>query len=461
MEIPDDCTSASSSRFRPPRIIGGKRPAEIVLLLALTAVLQGQTAPDAVEVLAQARARISITMRRLPKYACIQTIDRSYFRRISSSRAAGAVAPPCDQLSADKKKGNKRASLVSTDRLRLDVAQGEGREMTSWPGASRFDMQDIDQVIDRGPIGTGSFGGYLVDIFDNEGARFDYLGEKTSGSGHVFVYGFQVAQEASHYEIRADDSWLITGYDGTFEVDPDSFELKRITIQTPELPPETHLCEAASTLDYQRVRIGDGDFLLPRQSQLHLMLRDTQETNNVITFTDCREYQAESALRFGSAPSASVSKGGTNAQPHEPLPAGLALELRLIGEIDSDTAAAGDRVAATVVNAVHPPKSTEVLVPAGAVAHGRITRMEHRLLPFPYFLIAISFYSLEAGGESWPLSVKRDLDDELARARMGLALPGQPIRVTAPNAFVFPSSGKRYVLRSGSVSRWVTVASRN
>jgi Tfp pilus assembly protein PilP len=110
------------------------RAAQMVVLLMIAALLQGQTNPDAAEVLTRARARISSTMKRLPKYACIQTIDRSYFSQTSSySRPTGEQNAPCDQMSADKRKGNKPLELVATDRLRLDVAQGEGREIHSWP----------------------------------------------------------------------------------------------------------------------------------------------------------------------------------------------------------------------------------------------------------------------------------------------------------------------------------------
>ena len=86
------------------------------------------------------------------------------------------------------------------------------------------------------------------------------------------------------------DGWTITAYSGTFDIDAPSLELLRISVNTPELPPATELCRASGALEYSLVRIGDGDFLLPRVSQLHLVNRSFTETESAAVFAGCKEY---------------------------------------------------------------------------------------------------------------------------------------------------------------------------
>ena len=240
-------------------------------------------------------------------------------------------------------------------------------------------------MVDSGPFATGAFGGYLEDIFENDAALYDYRGPKTNDGKQVFVYGYRVAESVSHYEVHAHDSWVITGYSGTFEVDPQTLDIERLTIETSELPAETQLCLADAALDYQRVQIGEGTFLLPRQSQLHLILRNGQETNNTVVFSACREFRVESAVRFESPdgkPVGTLEAPVVPGKPRPPLPSGLAVDLRLTTAIDTDTSAAGDPVTATVVNAVHAVRSLDTLIPAGALVHGRACLGRQRLLIF-------------------------------------------------------------------------------
>jgi type IV secretory pathway VirB10-like protein len=53
--------------------------------------------------------------------------------------------------------------------------------------------------------------------------------------------------------------------------------------------------------------------------------------------------------------------------------------LALEEPIDSDTAAAGDTVAAQVTSAVRENASRTVIIPAGSKVQCRVVRMEHRL----------------------------------------------------------------------------------
>jgi hypothetical protein len=166
-------------------------------------------------------------MRKLPKCTCVQTIDRSYFKRTPAASSR-------DQASADKKRGRSSLRLYLTDRVRVDVGQDDGHEIHSWPGSSQSDGGNIDVSINRGPVATGAFDGHLIDIFANDGAQFDFVGDKTVGGRRIFTYCYRVAEEMSHYKIRTETGWSSTAYEGTFNIDPDSLELLHITVNTPD-----------------------------------------------------------------------------------------------------------------------------------------------------------------------------------------------------------------------------------
>jgi pathogenesis-related protein 1 len=424
-----------------------------VLWLAAAAALHGQMAPEPADTLARARLKITATMQRLPKYICVQTIDRSYFGRVAAVTNASNYS--CSQARADRQKGRASQRLDTTDRVRIDVAEVDGREIHLWTGVRRFETGDIDELLNRGPAGTGSFGGYLVDIFDNQGTQFNFVSQRTEGGRRIFAYTYRVAREDSGYKVRAEDHWVSTAYRGTFEIDAASLELLRITVDVLDLPKETGLCEAQSALEYASVRIGDSDFLLPRQSQLHTVDPGRLETNSNSVFTSCREYRAESVLSFGGAdiPDASASA----AKSRDPLLAGIRLTLRLDAGIDSDTAAGGDAVTARVVNPVRDPKSNAIVFRAGAVAHGRINRMEHWLDSLPRFVVGIHWDSMTAGEDTVPFNAIRDRNSEEAAARTIHTLQLRPMPVGPPDALVFPSVAKRYAIRAGYESQWTTV----
>ncbi len=434
----------------------------LVLLLAI-AMAHAQSASDPMDILSRARTEIAAAMQRVPRYACTQTIDRSYFTRTVSNRIS---APSCD----DAAKPGTSLKLGATDRVRLEVAEAESAEMHAWPGASRFETRNIDELVSRGPIATGGFGGYLIDLFANEGAQFEFEGRPEDSGRAVLRYRYQVAREMSHYKIRAGDGWVITPYSGTFDIDGASLELLRMTIDTPDLPAATQLCSAHSSLEYARFRIGDGDFLLPSVSKLHLVNRSTVETRSSSVFSGCREYRAESVLHIEGGEESEGAVSSTTIRTAAALPPGARLTVRLGAAIDSDIAAAGDAVSATVTNAVLDPATKAVLYAAGAIARGRISRLEHWTGQTPRFIIGIRWESISSGLQASPFTAILDRSgdsgvlppDALGMGAAGRRQPGgglgrRPPPLGPPDSFVFATDSKRHVIPARYEMRWVTV----
>jgi hypothetical protein len=420
-----------------------------------------ESSDDSSDLLIRVRKKISRTTRQLLKCTCLENIERNYYvpRVEKTGRNLMTEAPPtsCEGKQFDN---NARLSLDATDRLRLGVAVAGDKEIHSWAAASRFDSRSVFSLVSSGPISMGSFGTYLADIFDNPGVRFQFNGTKSQGAAEVYEYTFVVPAEASHYDIGVENGWRITGYHGLVQIYSATAELARLVAETEELPPDARMCRARTSIDYHSMLIGDEEFLIPRQSELKTLASNASETSSVTTFSGCHEYTAESSLRFGRVEPTDAKPG---PQATTPLPPGISMSLALLAPVETSSAA-GDAITARVLRAVRTPHSNHILLPAGAIAHGRILQMRHQYTP-PQFLISIRFETLESNGMLTPLALKldRDMRAEKPSKSSGLrnrsaefSLP-PPTSVETGGLFAITPGDGRHVLSAGFESKWITV----
>lgn len=430
------------------------------LLVPGIATVEGQagsgpgpaSSPDAV--LHRARAELENMTRRLSRYACVETVERRYYQ--APRFASGST---CDRIAQASATRTTPLTLDATDRLRLEVTLAEGREIHAWPGATRFDSRNVDQIIHGGPIGTGSFGAHLIGIFDNPGVAFEFAGEAPAGNRNLAQFRYRVPLAASRYRVKTGNTWQPIAYTGSFWVDAASLDLERFTLEAADLPAGSNMCRVEGSLDYHRVRIGDGDVLLPRQAQMQIVMSDAAETTSVTTFDSCHEYQVETEVHFDTEPEAERAAAPVAVHAPMSLPLGLPVVLALTEPIDTDTAAVGDLVSATIAKPVRKPGADHVLIPAGTVVRGRITRLEHHYFPQPYFLIALSFNRLVEGDLRLPFAARYDGDAELA-GRLGATLRslGRGLEYWNVGTFLFPTTKPRYVMPAGFAAKWETLA---
>ena len=419
---------------------------------------------DPSTLLARARDKIAGAARRLPKCTCLETIERTWYTApIEKTSPRIMTEAPVSACAAKEFARNEGLSLDARDRLRLGVTVAGGDEVYSWAAATRFDSRSVFQLVSTGPISTGSFGQYLVDVFENPGVRFQFTGRKDDGSGEVFEYAYQVPAEASHYYVVVGNEWKTTASHGLFRIYAATGDLGRLVMETDQLPSDARLCRARTTTDYQYMLIGNGAFLIPRQSQLETLSPYAGETSSVTTFSNCHEYTAESTVRFDGQEPAGHEK--MSPQTTAPLPPGLSLTLALLSPIDTSVAAAGDPVSARVTGAVHAPHSDRILVPAGAIVHGRILQMRHQYSS-SQFLVSIRLDTLETNAGVPPLSIQltRELQSTNARTRGAFSQRSEEFSLPSPGSrgagslFVAGSRSGRYVFPAGFKSEWTTVA---
>jgi hypothetical protein len=423
----------------------------------------GNAEPSAI--LSRALAKLAGTGQRLLQYTCRETIERTYYsppvKKLGSDLMTEA---PTNANSCDGRgfSTDGHLALDMEDRLRLEVAVADGKEIHSWASASEFDSRSVYDLVRNGPKSTGAFGTVLVDIFENPGAHYTFLGGKSEGSRDLLDYAFDVSLEASHFLVGAGNEWKKTSYFGSFEIDAATAELARVSLETAELTTDTQMCRLRTVTDYHYAQIGNGQFLIPRKSEFDTVAPNASETRSVTTFSACHEYAAESSLVFdGQAPAAAVKAAPKTAAP---LPPGLSLTLALTAPIDVTAAAAGDAVSARVAKAVRAPGSNEILIAAGAIANGRILAMQHWYNPAK-FQYSIRYDTLEQNGSVSPLAIQ--LEGELSAGQHSsnrLSTRGTEFSLSPPvttsetgSWFAVTARSGGYVVPVGFESKWVTV----
>jgi hypothetical protein len=340
---------------------------------------------------------------RIPNYTCVETIQRDRYEPTT-----GRSNQSCDTLLARRKQFNfpLRIRLETTDRLRLDVALTTDREIYSWAGAARFEEGEIDELVPTGAMGTGPFAAHILALFQSQDPKFVFEGDTTLARRTVLEYSFVVPREESHYRVKAGKEWVVTGYTGTLLIDPKTADLVKLTVRTDELPPASGDCETESALEYGTVQLGGDDYLLPKLTHQKFIGRDGSESENTITFASCREYHAESQLKFGGRVETTEASRGSTPSALD-LPPGLPVTLEVTAAIDGTQAAAGDRIEGRLAKPIRDAHQ-KTLVPEGTKVQGRLTRVEMRHSTPPEFTIALRWESLEINGEWRPFSLLPD-----------------------------------------------------
>jgi hypothetical protein len=410
---------------------------------------------------------------RIPNYTCVETIDRQFFRpggvvghtvvvsglgRGSVTAAARAKPLSCDEIAAKQGQRGYHLAPVSADRFRLDVRVGRGGEMYSWVGASAFGDRPLHEMLAPGPSGTGAIGPMLMNVVE-DAPQFQFDGEKTVDGRRLYAWSFRIPMEQSHaIFIEWGGSEAAVAYEGTILAEPETGTPVQLTIVAARLPDETSCCRFTTVLDYSPQRIGAADFLLPRAARQTFTMPDGMEVENMVTFSACREYLAKSTVNYQGAPAPAPGASVDRAPPPR-IPGGLPVTIAVTGAIDSDVAAAGDpftgRLAKPVLD-----KLKNVIAPAGAIVHGRVTSSSRSVSPAVDLRLTVQ--TVEIGGREVPFHLTAKLNPSARQpSGGGLQSRGVPIgelpQVRQEGSVDVHRFAKRLVLRDGFVTQWATV----
>jgi hypothetical protein len=435
--------------------------AQLLFLGSFAASLLAQQGPqDPKDLLLNVRRKIMDTVLRLPRYMCTQTIDRVQFQPNTNQRV-----PSCDELEAQRKSSERKLRLSGSDRLRLDVAVSSSTgEIYSWVGEERFDDRSLFDLVRQGAVQTGSFRSFLASIFGGDEASFSYNGDEAVNGRPLVEFGYRVPLEKSNYTFGNRGQHVITGYDGTFLVDPKTLDLVRLTVSTDQLPEEVGSCRATTTLDYTRVTLNQANFLLPTEATLLIVGRDGAEQSNRTSFSACHEFVGKSKLTF-EEPEPAATTGSANKLPSVRAfewPVDRTFELTFTQPVDTASGAAGDVIHAKLNGPIR-DVSSRVVASDGAAVTVRIVKLQH------YFgtssasvQLAVKLEAVEVDGTPQPIpaelfstGVRFPKDKGLSR-RVELGTL-DALKDPTVGVFEFRDAKANYVIKEGLESTWVTI----
>lgn len=395
-------------------------------------------------VLAGLREKILQTVDRLPRYVCTETIERSVLEPNKYFEAS------CSDLLKGNYRGAK-LQLASSDRLRLDVAVSRNQEMYSWTSANHFHEKGLFDLVGYGPISNGSFTSFFVAIFQRDKADFAFDKEVTIGGRRLYQFQFQVPLERSHYRVGSTLSKDLTAYGGLLLADPITFDLVQLVVRTDSPSAVAGVCEASTTLDYRRVHLNNGDFLLPLEARLRIINESGDESHARTAFSGCHEFLSQSTLIFEpSSANGRQSSHEAVTQKLSALPPQLPFTLALAQDIHTGTAAAGDPISAKLTMPIRDKSQT--LVRPGATVTGRVIRLERIYRREPHLQVFLKWEEIDAGGVRIPLYA-REYRSEGGRA----VVPLRAFGTGNYGIYRFKGAKPDYVIKRGFKTQWITM----
>ncbi len=310
------------------------------------AALFAQSLPQEVLLLARIKLHMNDVLTRLPNYTCLETIERS-----------------------TRSSAKKRYDLV--DALQIEVAMVEGKELFSWPGEREFKERDLREIAPTGAIANGSFALHARTIFLSSRPIIKYRGDEPLNGRDTARFEFEISRASSGYHIRIGPIEGVAGQKGTFWVDRESLDLLRLDVEAVDIPDYLPLSSSTESLLYERAKIGESDFLLPKHSELVMIDDKGNASRNVINFSRCKQYSGESTVTFGDVPETAAAP---EVKAPIDLPEGLSLELELLTTVRFGRSAVGAPVEARVRKDVK--RKGEVIVPKGAMLSGNVAVLD-------------------------------------------------------------------------------------
>jgi hypothetical protein len=399
-----------------------------IALFALT--LTGDEIPRHVLDLARIKRRMTDELNRLPNYTCLETIDRY-----------SAV------------KGGKMKPL---DRIRIQVAIVDGKELYSWPGAKRFEDRGLTEMVNNGFLSDGDFVAMARNVFVNQTAAITFAGREMTDGREVLRYNFDINQMRSGWQVRLRNSSGVVGAKGWFGADSASLDLVRFSFAAQDLPPFSPDKTLEEIAEYGRVRLGGSEILIPLTVDLHSESFNGDTRWNHTTFSACRQYTAETSISFAED-DAIISRAVAVAPEEkvEALPSGLEIPLKLEAPIDSTHTAVGDDILAVVSKNVR--MGNETILPRGALVKGVIRRLDHHVGNRPYFQVGIEFteasytgHHAVIFGKLEELSAFRGIHRNVVGFTTTLESP------QSPGVGYFYVEGDAFVIPKGFALTWLT-----
>jgi hypothetical protein len=146
----------------------------------------------------------------------------------------------------------------------------------------------------------GEFATELAMLFSPvSDTQFQRRGEVRLGSRDALLYDYQVRQPRSLWVLVGPTGRVTPGYSGSIWIDRETGRLLRMEKRSDALPPEFAWATVESHTDYEFVRLGEEEALLPARSEIVSCQRTAPHCiRNVMEFRAFRKFAGESVISF-------------------------------------------------------------------------------------------------------------------------------------------------------------------
>jgi hypothetical protein len=205
----------------------------------------------------------------------------------------------CDQLTTRYMQRTRRSDWEPQDVISAKVVYEDGhedyREISVDGKKTNKSMMDLG-----GSTSMGEFASTLRSIFSSgTDAEFKLYESSSVGGNAAAIYDFKVALHNSDWLIKVGGQELLPAYSGSVWVDKHSAEVRRIEMQADNIPKDFPLDSIEMTIDYDKVRLGTQEYLLPIHSEnLSCWRGQPVCTKNAIDFRDYHKFTGESTIEF-------------------------------------------------------------------------------------------------------------------------------------------------------------------
>jgi hypothetical protein len=149
-----------------------------------------------------------------------------------------------------------------------------------------------------GARSTGEFFTVLMDLFDpSTAAEFRYSRPETIENRVAYVFNFKVTQPHSHWTVHSPAQSYKPAYKGSCWVDKETGHILRIEMQATGIPAQFPYDVVELTTDYDFVRIGAREYLVPVKAEnLSCEAATGYCAHNLMEFKNYKKFAAESEI---------------------------------------------------------------------------------------------------------------------------------------------------------------------
>ncbi len=206
----------------------------------------------------------------------------------------------CQQFTTRYMSNARPVSWVAQDVVSAEVVYEGGKEeyrnLAINGKPTKKPMEELP-----GSWSKGEFGTVLDDLLSPATqAEFHFQHEESVQHRTALMYKYTVARENSHWQVTVAAQTVLPAYNGAVWIDKKTSRVLRIEMEARKIPGEFPLDTVESAVDYDFVRLGAAEFLLPVHGEILSCERGSLAcSRNTLDFRNCHKFTGETNITFG------------------------------------------------------------------------------------------------------------------------------------------------------------------